>query len=130
MAIYSGWTYGYFSSSKPQDTHTWPSITHCLRFMSHTVPSVVNLFLEIRTMVMTRNTNMAAVFATAWVICFDKSVSIWHNIWTCPGWVFCPRKPHPFGNEYHSACCALLGIMFVVDLVCDKDHPKELSKPQ
>jgi hypothetical protein len=20
----------------------------------------------------------------------------------CPGWIYCPHKPHPFGNEYYS----------------------------
>ncbi len=33
-----------------------------------------------------------------------------------PGWIFCPRKPHPFGNKYHSICCGLSGIMYAVFL--------------
>ena len=32
-------------------------------------------------------------------------MSIWHHRWTCRGWVFCPRKPHPFGNEDWQAFC-------------------------
>ncbi|KAL7549033.1 hypothetical protein ACHAWF_012294, partial [Thalassiosira exigua] len=56
-------------------------------------------------------------------------MSIWHNRWTCPGWVFCPRKPHPFGNEYHSAYCGITGIMFVIELVEGKDRPRELGVP-
>ena len=42
-----------------------------------------------------------------------------------------PRKPHPMGNEYHSICCGLSGIMFAIELVEGKDSPKELknSKP-
>ena len=47
------------------------------------------------------NKNMAAVFAAGWVVCLDESMSIWFSRWTCPGWVFCPRKPHDKGNEYH-----------------------------
>ena len=33
-------------------------------------------------------------------------------MWTCPGWMFVPRKPHPTGNEYHSICCGVSGIMY------------------
>ena len=40
-----------------------------------------------------------------------------------------PRKPRLFGNEYHSICCGLSGIMFAVELVEDKDRPKELPSP-
>ena len=60
------------------------------------------------------------------VCCLDESMSIWTNRWTCPGWVFCPRKPHPFGNEYHTICCALSGILFRLELVEGRDRPKEL----
>ncbi|KAL3793797.1 hypothetical protein ACHAWO_013675 [Cyclotella atomus] len=69
---------------------------------------------------------MAEVFAARWVKCLDKSMSIWTNRWTCPGWVFRPRKPWPFGNEYHSACCALCGLMFSIELVEGKDRPAQL----
>ena len=75
------------------------------------------------------NDNMAAVFYAAWVVCLDESMSIWHNRWTCLGWVFCPRKPHPFGNEYHTACCGLTRILFSIKMVEGKDRPPELGKP-
>ena len=74
------------------------------------------------------NEHMANIFLAAWIVCLDESMSIWHNKWTCPGWVFCPRKPHPFGNEYHSACCALSVIMFVIELVEGKDAPAALVR--
>lgn len=73
---------------------------------------------------------MMDVFNSGWAICLDESMSIWHNMYTCPGWIFCPRKPHPFGNEYHTACCALSGILFAMELVEGKDRPKELPKPE
>ena len=74
------------------------------------------------------NEHMAKIFLAAWVVCLDKSMSIWHNRWTCPGWVFCPRKPHPFGNEYHTACCGLSGILFSMELVEGKDHPPQIQE--
>ena len=47
-----------------------------------------------------------------------------------PGWMFVPRKPHPFSNEYHSVCCSTSGIMWGMELVdgkdarCAAEHPK------
>jgi hypothetical protein len=76
------------------------------------------------------NKNMAAVFSAGWAICLDKSMSIWTSRWTCPGWVFCPRKPWLFGNEYHSACCALCGLMFVIEMVEGKDRPRDQGTPE
>ena len=37
--------------------------------------------------------------------------------------MFVPRKPWPFGNEYHSICCSLLGNMYVIEIVEGKDTP-------
>ena len=75
------------------------------------------------------NKNMKEVFSSGWINCLDESMSIWTNRWTCPGWVFCPRKPHPYGNEYHTICCGLCGILFRLIMVEGKDRPPELSKP-
>ncbi len=61
-------------------------------------------------------------------ICLDESMLIWFSWWTCPGWVFCPCKPHPFGNEYHRACCGLLGILFVMELVEGNDQPIQVAE--
>ena len=49
---------------------------------------------------------------------------IWNSRWTCSGWIFYPGKPHPFGNEWYTDCCALYGILFVVELVEGKAHPQ------
>ena len=53
-------------------------------------------------------------------------MSIWQSRWTCPGWVFCPQKPHPFGNKYHTICCAESGILFDFEIVEGTDYPTEL----
>ena len=68
-------------------------------------------------------------FISGWVICLDESMSSWLNRWTCPGWIFCPRKPHPFGNEWHTACCGLSGILFAFELVEGKDAPPQIEVP-
>ena len=50
------------------------------------------------------------------------------NKFTCPGFMFVPCKPWPFGNEYHMVCCCLSGIMWGIDLVEGKDHPQQLCQ--
>jgi hypothetical protein len=57
-------------------------------------------------------------------------MSAWISRWTCPGWVFCPRKPHPFlGNEYHSICCGDSGIIYQIKLVEGKDALTPNTQP-
>ena len=53
---------------------------------------------------------------------------IWTNKFG-PGWVVLPRKPHPFGNEWHTICCSMSVVVFFVDLVERKDLPKERGDP-
>ena len=57
-------------------------------------------------------------------------MSIWHIILTCLGWIFCPQEPHPFGNEWHTACCEFSGILFVVQLVEGKEYPLQTGPPE
>lgn len=75
------------------------------------------------------NSNMKIFFLSSWVICLDESMSIWNQRWTCPGWVYCPRKPHPIGNEYHTACCGQSGILFSLEIVEGKDAPQNRQLP-
>ncbi len=76
------------------------------------------------------NKHMASVFCPNWILYLDKSMSIWHSMFTCPGWVFCPRKPHPFSNKYHTVCCAKSGILTQIEFVEGKDCPKEMEAPK
>jgi len=97
-----------------------------LCYTDRQAPSFRDRFWEVRQIVQEWNKWMAENFVPSWINCLDESMSIWTNRWTCPGWVFCPRKPHPFGNEYHSICCCLSGIMYRVEMVEGKDHPREM----
>ena len=40
--------------------------------------------------------------------------------------MFVPRKPNPFGNEWHTSYCELCRIIFDVEIMEGKDGPKEL----
>jgi len=74
------------------------------------------------------NENMKEVYVPSWVSCLDESMSIWMTKFTCPGWVFCPRKPHPFGNEYHSICDGLSNIMYAIEIVEGRDAPPQIGQ--
>ena len=44
--------------------------------------------------------------------------------WNCPGYVFCPRKPHPVGNEYHTIADGMTNnILYAAEIVVGKDTP-------
>ena len=88
-------------------------------------PQYKDRFWEVRQMIKRWNENVMENFTPLWVSCLDESMSIWFNKWTCPGWMFVPRKPHPFGNEYHSVCCGESGIMWGIELVEGKDAPPQ-----
>ena len=103
-------------------------INRSLGFTNQNPPSYEDRFWEVRQMIHVWNENMKDVFSPGWITCLDESMSIWHNKWSCPGWVYCPRKPHPFGNEYHDIACGLSNILFCILLVEGKDKPK--NKPQ
>ena len=103
-----------------------------LKYTINERPSYIDRFHEICQMISTLwNENIRNVFQSSWIACLDESMSIWFNRWTCPRWISVPcKKPHPFGNEYHSICCGVTGIMFRVDLVEGKDRPRERPLPQ
>ena len=139
MSTISGCKRRDFWSSKPITLHDgapyrfheWMSSRRYELILSHLTytdqqpPFYIDRFWEIRTIIQEWNLNMAQIFKPSWVSCLDESMSIWFNKWTCPGWMFVPRKPHPFGNEYHTICCSLSRIMFAMEIVEGKDKPHE-----
>ena len=74
------------------------------------------------------NKSMDENFIPSWIICMDKIMSKWINMWSCPGFVFCPRKPWPQGNEYHTIVCGETLIIFRVELVEENNRLDELGK--
>ena len=100
-----------------------------LKYLSFTTlkpPAFKDKFWQVRQMMKEWNENMTRTFSPGWVCCLDESMSIWTSKYTCPGWMYVPRKPHPFGNEYHTICCGLSTVLFQLDLVEGKDRPNEL----
>jgi hypothetical protein len=79
------------------------------------------------------NTYYAEQYCPGWWNCLDESMSVWQNNF-CPGFMCVPRKPHPFGNEYHSICDGDLNgagggnpIMWHAEIQEGKDQPAEFG---
>jgi Transposase IS4 len=73
------------------------------------------------------NNNMRDIFAwmgAAWMIVKME----WTSQCSCLGFMFVPRQPHPFSNEWHSICCEISDIMYAIELVEGKNSPPQLRK--
>ena len=105
------------------------AILRALSFTNKNPPTYRDRFWQIRDLIKEWNENMSEVFKSGWITCLDESMSPWQSRWTCPGWIFVPRKPKPFGFEYHSICCGVSGVMFAIKLSEGRDRPRELPSP-
>ena len=112
---------GAFMSRKRFDM-----ILKALAITSRSPPAFRDRFWEVREILEAWNANMTEQFTPSWVSCLDESMSTWTNKYSCPGWMFVPRKPWLFGNEYHTVCCSLSGILWQMELVEGKDAPSQL----
>lgn len=107
----------------------YEEIIRSLTYTSNPKPQFKDKFWQIRMLVDCWNNNMASFFSPSWVrSCLDESMSPWTSRWTCPGWMFVPRKPHPTGNEYHTIACGLSGVLWHMEVVEGKDQPPEMRK--
>jgi Transposase IS4 len=84
-------------------------------------------FHHIRQMEEEWNRNMEQQFDPSWINCLDESMMEWLSQFTCPGFMVVGRKPHPFGNERHTICCADSTIMWHAEIVEGKDRPSQLG---
>ena len=119
-----------FRVSNVMQYNRFCEITRSLTYTDIDPPNYRDKFHEIRQMLAAFNDHMRSIFLAGWVSCLDESMSIWTRKWTCPGWMFVPRKPHPKGNEYHSICCSVSGVMYGIEIVQGKDRPQQLNKPE
>lgn len=98
-------------------------ITRSLTYIDIEAPNYRYKFYEIRQFLASFNKKMKSIFLAGWVSCLDEIMSIWTRRWTCPGWMYVPRKPNPKGNEYHYIWCSVSGIMYGIEIVEGKDRP-------
>ena len=99
--------------------------------MSYTNISITEFndtFFQQRQMQEGWNKNMAAHFESSWISVTYESIQEWINHYTFPGSMFVPRKPHPFGNEYHTIACDKSKVIHNVDIVEGNNRPRVMSK--
>ena len=106
------------------------NILKAMTYTDDEPPPYQDKFHPVRLMINEWNKNMSLVFTPSYISCLDESMSFWSSKYTCPGFMFVPRKPWPFGNEYHTICCALSGVMYQLEIVEGKDRPREMGKPE
>ena len=99
-----------------------------ITYTNHEPPAFHDRFWEIQQMVEEWNANMDINFSPSWKNCLDKSMSKWLNEYTCPGFMFVPRKPWKFGNEWHDIGCADTNVIWQLEIREGKDQPHELPK--
>ena len=76
-------------------------IMESIRCTSKEAPLLfVDRFHEIREMIDAFNDHYFSEYKPLWLNCMNESMNSWLNKF-CPGFMSLPRKPHPFGNEYH-----------------------------
>ncbi len=108
-------------------------LTAAVRFTDRQAPTLehdgfVDRFNEVRKMIDAFNQHYADRYHPSWLNCLDESMCTWLSKY-CPGFMCVPRKPHPFGNEYHSIADGDDGkpIMWRVKIVEGKDKPKRAN---
>ena len=99
-------------------------IMSCLTTTTST-PNETDRFWEMRNLISAWNMNMQERDIPSWVSCLDESMLIWNMRWTYPGYDFCPRKPHPVGNEYHTIADGMTTILYAAEIVMGKDTPAD-----
>jgi len=112
--------------TKYMSRNRFNAILAALNYTNPTPPTFKDRFWEVRNLLTAWNNNMNENFIPGWICCLDESMSKWVNQFTCPGFMVVPRKPWPFGNEYHTIACGVSGVMFGIELVEGKDRPPEL----
>lgn len=100
-------------------------VTAAMRYTNLDPPPFVDRFHDVREMIDAFNNHYAAQYIPSWLNCLDESMNSWMDKWA-PGFMSVPRKPHPFGNEYHSIADGDDGkaIMWRIKLQEGKDRPK------
>jgi hypothetical protein len=107
-------------------------IMQALRYTDRPQPEYLDRFHDIRQMQDEWNAHMETAYFTGWFNCLDESMQMHLNPYV-PGWMCVPRKPTPFGNEYHTICDGDLEgttgtpIMWHVEIQEGKDRPVQLG---
>jgi hypothetical protein len=107
------------------------AINRELRLTNKDTPSFEDKFYQVRELQGAFNDHYKEKYSPSWLSCLDESMSPWTNKY-CPGYMFVPRKPHPFGNEYHTIADGDQGkpIMWRAKVQEGKDRPMDGNTPR
>jgi len=82
----------------------------------------VDRFFQLRQFFKAWHKNMSEHYDPGWLNCGDESMCGCDNP-LCPGFIICPRKPTPRGNEYHTLADVETRIIYSFELLEGKDAP-------
>ena len=99
------------------------AILYAVKLTDKQPPAQKDCFWEVWDLIAAWKRNMEEQFIPGWINCLDESVMKWLNQWTCPGFMVIPRKPWPFGNEWHDIVCGSSKILWNLELREGKDRP-------
>ena len=119
-----------FRLTRYMSRNCFEEILLAISYTNKCPPQMLDKFWEIRKLIDAWNDNMEAEFSPSWINAIDESMSKWLNEFMCPGFMYVPQKPWPFGNEYQDAGCCLSDILWRVDLREGKDHPRHLGEKE
>jgi hypothetical protein len=119
-----------FRLNELMSRNRFENILSAIVYTDHNPPPYKDRFWEVRQMLDAWNNNMNARFVPSWINVIDESMSKWVGQFTCPGFMYVPRKPWPFGNEYHDAGCCESNVIWQVDLREGKDRPTEAGSKE
>ena len=72
---------------------------------------------------------MSKFLLNIWCSFLDYSIFFWTNNYLCHGFIFVPREPLHFRNEYCTIFCGISGVLYRLYLVEGKYCPMKLDAP-
>mmetsp|Transcript_5873 Transcript_5873/g.14984 ORF Transcript_5873/g.14984 Transcript_5873/m.14984 type:complete len:441 (+) Transcript_5873:607-1929(+) len=84
-------------------------------------------FFQLREFFAAWHEMMFKHYRPSWLNCGDESMCFCSNP-KCPGFILCPRKPKPTGNEYNTLADNKTRIVFSFELREGKDAPPQIPR--
>ena len=119
-----------FRLMKFMSQNRFEEILGVISYMDKSAPELLDKFWEVRDLIAAWNASMEVEFLPSWINAIDESMLKWLNEYTCPGFMYIPRKPWKFGNEWHDAGCCSSDVIWSVNLREGKDCPRHLGEKE
>ncbi|KAL7477985.1 hypothetical protein ACHAW6_003774, partial [Cyclotella cf. meneghiniana] len=115
-----------FCNTKWMSFKRFNTINAAMRFTDDDSPGFEDKFHKVRKMIKLFNDHYSHNYSPSWIACLDESMSPRMDKF-CPGFMCIPRKPHPFGKEYHTICDGdqWHPILWHAEIIEGKDCPKK-----